>query len=141
MPAAIAAGSEGDRVLERIDGNTDPVTAIAVLYDIHGNLSALEAVLQDARGAGAARFVLGGDYALFGPCPRETVTALRQLPDATWIRGNVDRWTAFPDDLPDDPSLARAVADCRHALGDQLAAELGALGEQAVVGGARYCHA
>ena len=39
----------------------------ALLYDVHGNLAALEAVLADARGAGVERFVLGGDYALFGP--------------------------------------------------------------------------
>jgi predicted phosphodiesterase len=40
---------------------------IAVLYDVHGNLPALEAVLADARVQGAERFVLGGDYALIGP--------------------------------------------------------------------------
>jgi predicted phosphodiesterase len=34
---------------------------IAILYDVHGNLPALEAVLEDARAAGADRFVLGGD--------------------------------------------------------------------------------
>ncbi|MBA2342797.1 MAG: metallophosphoesterase, partial [Thermoleophilaceae bacterium] len=43
---------------------------IALLYDIHGNLPALEAVLADAGAAGAERFVLGGDYALFGAWPR-----------------------------------------------------------------------
>ena len=50
---------------------------LAVLYDVHGNLPALEAVLEDARAAGASGFVLGGDYALFGPFPAETVAALR----------------------------------------------------------------
>jgi hypothetical protein len=39
----------------------------ALLYDVHGNLAALRAVLDDARAHGATRFVLGGDYALFGP--------------------------------------------------------------------------
>src|SRR5207244_1671660 len=73
---------------------------LAVLYDVHGNLPALEAVLADASQAGAARFVLGGDYALFGPWPAETVERLREL-DATWIRGNGERWTASPSEAPD----------------------------------------
>jgi hypothetical protein len=34
---------------------------LALLYDVHGNLPALEAVLADAEEAGAERFVLGGD--------------------------------------------------------------------------------
>jgi diadenosine tetraphosphatase ApaH/serine/threonine PP2A family protein phosphatase len=99
-------------------------------------------VLADTRTAEVQRFLLGGDYALFGPFPAETVTALRALPDATWIRGNVDRWSAHPDQLPaDDDVLLRAVADCREALGEQLADELGELPEQLVIDGTRYCHA
>lgn len=114
---------------------------LAILYDVHGNLPALEAVLGDARAADAQRFLLGGDYALFGPFQAESVAALRALPQATWIRGNVDRWGANPGDLPDDELLARAVADCREALGVALADELGQLSEQVVIDGTRYCHA
>ena len=75
---------------------------LALLFDIHGNLPALEAVLDDARAAGAKRYLLGGDYAVFGGWPAETVARLRELPDATWIRGNVDRWAATeaPDGEP-----------------------------------------
>ena len=113
---------------------------LAVLYDVHGNLPALEAVLADARQAGARRYLLGGDYALFGPWPADTVARLREIPEATWIRGNVDRWTAFPDDLP-DPGLAEAVAACRGELGDAVADELGALPEQVELHGALFCHA
>ena len=114
---------------------------MAIIYDVHGNLPALEAVLADARTAGAQRFLLGGDYALFGPFQAESVAALRALDEATWIRGNVDRWAGHPGDLPDDEVLARAVADCRAVLGDGLADELGALPEQVVIDGTRYCHA
>ncbi len=39
----------------------------AVLYDIHGNLVALEAVLADAEDAGVTSYLLGGDYAAAGP--------------------------------------------------------------------------
>ena len=114
---------------------------LAVLYDIHGNLPALEAVLADARQAGAGRFVLGGDYALFGPFPAETVRALEALPDARWIRGNVDRWTAHPDQAPNDELIREAIEACRGALEPRVVDELGALEEQLIDGGTRYCHA
>lgn len=114
---------------------------LALIYDVHGNLPALEAVLADARREGAEQFLLGGDYALFGPWPAETVAALRALEDATWIRGNVDRWCAFPEQAGDDELLVRAIADCRGALGPKLTAELGALGEQLALEEVRYCHA
>jgi predicted phosphodiesterase len=112
----------------------------ALLYDVHGNLSALEAVLEDARAAGAADYVLGGDYAMFGPWPRETVERLRELEPAEWIRGNVDRWTANPADAPDDELPQSAIAACREALGDELVEQLGALPEQLALDGVRYCH-
>jgi putative phosphoesterase len=117
------------------------VPGLAVLYDIHGNLPALEAVLADVRAAGAERFLLGGDYALFGPFPSETVAALEELPEATWIRGNVDRWTANPDQAPDDPLIQEAIAACREALEPAIVERLGALREQWVDGQTHYCHA
>jgi diadenosine tetraphosphatase ApaH/serine/threonine PP2A family protein phosphatase len=112
----------------------------ALLYDIHGNLAALEGVLADARGAGAEQFVLGGDYALFGPQPIETVKALGELPDATWIRGNGERWTANPSEAPDNEVVQGAIVACADALGAPLVGELAALAEAAVLGGVRYCH-
>ncbi len=113
------------------------MAATAILYDIHGNLPALEAVLRDAR---AERFVLGGDYALFGPWPEATVAALHALPETIWIRGNGERWTADPGQAPDNEVVQPAIAACREALGAALVAELGALQEQVVIAGTRYCH-
>jgi diadenosine tetraphosphatase ApaH/serine/threonine PP2A family protein phosphatase len=114
-----------------------------LLYDIHGNLPALEAVLADAGGdrdAFSGPVLLGGDYALFGPWPRETVEALRALPDATWIRGNGERWTATPADAPDNEIVQDALAACREALGAELIGELAELPEQIVIGSVRFCH-
>ena len=111
---------------------------LALLYDVHGNLPALEAVLADARAAGARRFVLGGDYALFGAWPRETVERLRGL-DAEWIRGNVDRWTAAPADAPE--AVQDAIARCRELLGEPLVSELAALPESLARERVLYCHA
>jgi predicted phosphodiesterase len=113
---------------------------LAILYDIHGNLPALEAVLSDARAAGADRFVLGGDYALFGPWPRETVEVLREL-DAEWLRGNGERWTARPSDAPDDDVVQGAVAACAEMLGADVVNELAALPFDLVHDGVRYVHA
>jgi diadenosine tetraphosphatase ApaH/serine/threonine PP2A family protein phosphatase len=112
----------------------------ALVYDVHGNLPALDAVLADARQAGAEHFLLGGDYALFGPWPRETVEVLRTLEGAIWIRGNVDRWCAHPEAAPDDPLIRDAIDACRRELGSDLATELGALEAQRVLDGVRYCH-
>jgi diadenosine tetraphosphatase ApaH/serine/threonine PP2A family protein phosphatase len=117
------------------------MTPLALLYDVHGNLPALEAVLSDLEAAGAERILLGGDYALFGPFPAQTVAALRSLPDTTWIRGNVERWTAHPDQAPDDELVQGAIEDCRSAVASQIVQELDSLPEQLVIDGTRYCHA
>jgi putative phosphoesterase len=67
------------------------VTRVAALYDIHGNLPALEAVLRDIREAAVDRVVIGGDV-LPGPMPRETIMSLLDLDlPVQFIRGNGDR--------------------------------------------------
>ena len=64
---------------------------VAALYDIHGNLPALDAVLDEVRRAGVDRIVVGGDV-LPGPMPRETLDRLAQLDIPTdYIVGNGDR--------------------------------------------------
>ena len=113
---------------------------LGLVYDVHGNLEALDAVLADAGEAGVGRFLLGGDYALFGPHPAETVERLRSL-DARWIRGNVDRWTAHEHEAPDNPVVRGAIADCREMLGERTVADLAALPEWLADEGVRFCHA
>jgi predicted phosphodiesterase len=102
---------------------------LALLYDIHGNLPALEAVLDDAGRYDVDGWLLGGDMAPFGAWPAEVVARLRELPDATWIRGNTERWLVDP--IPSEEPMAAAVQACREALGDELADELGGLPESA----------
>jgi diadenosine tetraphosphatase ApaH/serine/threonine PP2A family protein phosphatase len=118
----------------------DAIDVLALLYDVHGNLPALEAVLDDAAARGAERFGLGGDYALFGAFPVETVARLHEL-DAFWIRGNGERWTGDPgaDDAPEP--VRPAITACREALGEELVAELAALPFDHAEAGARFCHA
>jgi len=71
---------------------------LAVLYDIHGNTAALDAVLDDAERVGAERYLLGGDYGTPSPAPLEVLERLRSLPEAIWIRGNGERWLREPPD-------------------------------------------
>jgi len=105
---------------------------LALLYDIHGNLPALEAVLDDTAGRGVDRWLLGGDMAPFGAWPAETVHRLRELENATWIRGNTERWMVDP--IPAAEPMSVAVQACRDALGYAVADELGALPESAALG-------
>jgi predicted phosphodiesterase len=66
---------------------------VAALYDIHGNLPALEAVLAEVRAARVERVVIGGDV-LPGPMPRECLDLLLNLEIPTdFIIGNGDRET------------------------------------------------
>lgn len=64
---------------------------IAALYDIHGNVPALEAVLREVESAGVDLIVLGGDVSL-GPMPTETLELLWELGDRVLgLHGNTDR--------------------------------------------------
>jgi diadenosine tetraphosphatase ApaH/serine/threonine PP2A family protein phosphatase len=94
-------------------------------------------VVADAESAGARRYLLGGDYALFGAWPADTVELLRTL-DAEWIRGNGERWAADPDSAPEE--VRPAIGACRELLGDRVVVELAALPEMTVRDGVRYCH-
>jgi putative phosphoesterase len=64
----------------------------AVLSDVHGNATALEAVLGEVDAAQPDLIVFGGDLT-WGPLPEETWRlASRQRPDSpVFIRGNADR--------------------------------------------------
>ncbi|MFZ1221316.1 MAG: metallophosphoesterase family protein [Chthoniobacterales bacterium] len=66
-------------------------TRVAAIYDIHGNLPALEAVLEEIRHERVDEIVVGGDV-LPGPMPRETLECLLDLGlPVRFIRGNGDR--------------------------------------------------
>lgn len=64
---------------------------VAAIYDIHGNLPALEAVLRDIGREGVDQVVVGGDVVL-GPMPRETLALLMDLDiPIQFIQGNCDQ--------------------------------------------------
>ena len=81
------------------------MTRVAALYDIHGNLPALEAVLADV--PADAVIVVGGDIAS-GLFPAPTLDLLRGLGERVcWLRGNAERELtpgeegAAPDEILD----------------------------------------
>ena len=87
---------------------------IAAIYDIHGNLPALDAVLGDIERENPDLIIIGGDVAS-GPLPRETLERLMGLGDrARFIRGNADRELVACFDgaavNPDLPDAAQATA-------------------------------
>lgn len=123
---------------------------VAALYDIHGNLPALEAVIAAAESAGVDCFVIGGDVAL-GPMPREVLDRLSQLGSrAHYVRGNCDRLmvdafdgrpiTSVPASVRDNVVWAAAQLDRQQrdflaALPTTITIDVDALG--AVL----FCHA
>jgi predicted phosphodiesterase len=116
---------------------------LGILYDVHGNLAALEAVLAEASEDRIDEWLLGGDYCAFGPWPVETLQRLRRLENATWLRGNGERWLVDPPlDLPEEQSrlvfaaLASAIAQLPAEDIDELVG-LPTLDERE---DAFYCH-
>jgi predicted phosphodiesterase len=111
---------------------------LGVLYDIHGTLPALEAVLVDAEQVGIDRWLLGGDYGVPSPWPDETLALLRELPNATWIRGNGERWLREP------PLDREEVMEEYHLFRDSIPEDvvewLYALPAQAELDGILYVH-
>ncbi|GIW97329.1 MAG: phosphoesterase [Pirellulaceae bacterium] len=65
----------------------------AILSDIHGNLVALQSVLDDARAQGCTQFVCLGDIVGYGPQPAECIDVVRSM-DAC-ILGNHDLAALF----------------------------------------------
>ncbi|MBD3670693.1 MAG: metallophosphoesterase family protein [Gammaproteobacteria bacterium] len=69
---------------------------IAVLSDIHGNVPALEAVLDDIERWQADQVVVNGDLINRGPCSAEVSRMIREkLPEARCILGNHESFTMF----------------------------------------------
>ncbi|HKH31371.1 MAG TPA: metallophosphoesterase family protein [Gaiellaceae bacterium] len=90
---------------------------LGLLYDIHGNLPALEAVLEQAEREGVDRWLLGGDFAALAPWPLDTLERLRALPESTWIRGNGERWLREPP--MDRPDVMEALSGVESGLGSE----------------------
>jgi predicted phosphodiesterase len=111
---------------------------VLALYDIHGNVDALQAVLAAAPEPDVV--LVGGD-AIPGPFAAATLDRLATLP-TRWVRGNGERAVATAPADPDPADLAaftaRLTAD---ELGPARAAPLGRLPLTLELDGVLYCHA
>lgn len=90
------------------------MTKIALLSDIHGNTTALEAVLEDAKRAGVEEYWLLGDVLMPGTGRRHLLNLLEELPITVKILGNWEDslWRAMKGML--DPSRASHRYLMRH---------------------------
>src|SRR5919198_161218 len=92
---------------------------VAALYDIHGNLPALEAVLADVDREGVDATVFGGDVD-GGPFPSETLDLLLSLSNTRFVMGNADRFVV--EDVI-DPMLPEPVREGLSWSHDRLSAD------------------
>jgi putative phosphoesterase len=109
----------------------------AALYDLHGNLRALEAVLQEI--PDEATIVVGGDICAGGTHASETLERLRALGERVlWLRGNADR-----ELTPGEEGLAPAevIDTTRAALTAEQIAFLYELPPKVQIGDVLFCHA
>jgi putative phosphoesterase len=65
------------------------MTKLAIISDIHGNLPALEATLNDIAKHNIQTIVCLGDVASFGPQPKETLLRIQAL-NCPMVMGNAD---------------------------------------------------
>ncbi len=117
---------------------------VLALYDIHGNVDALDAVLADPRAARPDAVLVGGD-AVPGPFARATLARLDALRvPVHWVRGNGEREVAeavgAPVPAPDDLAAVTAALSATE-LGDERARALGELPLTVELDGVLYCHA
>lgn len=83
---------------------------IAAISDIHGNLPALESVLQEIRREKPELIVSCGDVAS-GPMPAETIALLMTLGNTRFVRGNADRGLIEEFDGKPAPPMPGPFAD------------------------------
>lgn len=102
---------------------------VAVLSDIHGNLTAFEAVQADLREASPDLILHGGDLADSGSSPVEIVDRIRAL---GWqgVMGNTDEMLVVPDALEEFASQSSAPASLWEAARQVASAARSALGEE-----------
>jgi putative phosphoesterase len=95
---------------------------VAALYDIHGNLPALEAVLKEIEQERVDQIVVGGDV-LPGPMPCETLTALQNLTiPIQFISGNGEA-AVLAERAGADVKLPEQAREAVHWNAQQLSPE------------------
>ena len=118
---------------------------VAALYDIHGNLPALEAVLTKVEEIGPDLVLVGGDVVL-GPFPRESLELLDDLGErVVFIRGNTDRMLVEPPPEAEAGSWAARHEWVRAQLTNRQVERFARLSDKSVIevdglGEVLFCH-
>jgi putative phosphoesterase len=102
---------------------------VAVVSDIHGNLTAFEAVLADIRQASPDLTLHAGDLADTGSSPIEIIDRIRAL---GWegVMGNTDEMLIQPDSLEDFASQSSAPPALWAAIREIASATRSTLGDE-----------
>jgi len=102
---------------------------VAVVSDVHGNLTAFEAVLADLRRTSPDLILHGGDLADSGASPTEIVDRIRDL---GWpgVVGNTDELLFRPESLVEFASQSPRLQPLFAAIEEMAAATREALGEE-----------
>ena len=103
---------------------------IAIVSDIHGNLTAFEAVLQDLRETSPDLIFHLGDLADAGSSPVEIMDRIRELGWAGVV-GNTDEMLAMPETLEEFAGQSKAPASLWAVVREMAAFTRAALGEMA----------
>ena len=91
----------------------------AILADVHANLEALNAVLDDARAEGVTDFVCLGDVVGYNANPRECIDIIRGL-GAVTVRGNHDHYCSHDEYLDDfQPLAANVISWTRRQINEE----------------------
>jgi predicted phosphodiesterase len=100
---------------------------LAIFSDIHGNIRALDACLDDLREQGGADTLVGaGDYCMDGPRPAAVLERLAES-GAICLRGNTDRYVSDTATFPSEGEMGADLAWQRRELGETWLAWLAAL--------------
>ncbi len=90
----------------------------AIIGDIHSNIEALNAVLDDARSQSVTDFICLGDVVGYNANPRECIDIVRGL-EAVTVRGNHDHYCSHDEYLDDfQPLAANAISWTRRQLSE-----------------------
>ena len=112
---------------------------ILIISDIHANLTALEAVLEDAGEFEAVWFL--GDLVGYGPDPNECVERVRDLPGLVSLLGNHDAATLNQIEIVSfNPDARRAVLWTQSVISPENLEYLAEIPETAQIGDVTLAH-
>jgi predicted phosphodiesterase len=98
------------------DPSSRPPVRYAVFSDVHANLEALQAILEDAKTYQATQYICLGDIVGYNANPHECVEIVQQL-DCPTVKGNHDELASMDDDLSGiDRSVVKAITWAHERL-------------------------